>query len=132
VNAAFLFGKALELRLVMPVEERESPATDPSASGSATVPESAEQTPSVIRPVELKSAPPTSDTLLSAPTLTREDLALEERLSTAERNLSELMLRVERLERRPVELHAEAPNLRWIWLLFLAALAIAWQILSRV
>ena len=78
-----------------------------------------------------KAAPATSDTLLSAPTLTRADLELEERLSTAERNLSELMLRVERLERRPIENVEPGARPTWIWLAFLAALAIAWQILSR-
>ena len=124
-----------------PVEERDPPATDPSASDAAPVaeasgrrdvPEVPEQTPSVIRAVDPRAAAPVSDTLMSAPTLTREDLALEERLSTAERNLSELMLRVDRLERRPPEGQVEAPHLRWIWLVFLAALAIAWQILSRL
>ncbi len=111
-------------------EDRDSASADPS-SGIA-VPASADQTPSVIRPVDPKAAPATSDTLMSAPTLTRADLELEERLSTAERNVSELMLRVERLERRPTET-AEAPaRPTWIWLVFLAVLAIAWQIVARL
>ncbi|MFZ5894477.1 MAG: hypothetical protein ACOY0T_25670 [Myxococcota bacterium] len=127
----------------MPPAE-ESPKTDPNpgstvqSTGSAaraSVDETrprADETPSVIRQMEIKPSAPSSDTLLSAPTLTREDLALEERLSTAERNLNELMLRVEQLERRPLSREGDAPRLRWIWLLFLAGLALAWQILSRI
>lgn len=112
-----------------PSEDRDSAAADPSA-GTA-VPDSAEQTPSVIRPVDPKAAAPTSDTLMSAPTLTRADLELEERLSVAERTVSELLLRVERLERRPTETAEASARPAWIWLVFLAALAVAWQIVAR-
>ncbi|MGC4089753.1 MAG: hypothetical protein QM756_18090 [Polyangiaceae bacterium] len=96
-----------------PVEERDSPTTDPnpgstvSPASPTSATEGAEQTPSVIRPVEVKPTGASSDTLLSAPQVTREDLAFDERLSTAERNLTELMLRVERLERRPAEPEAD-------------------------
>lgn len=113
-----------------PSEDRDSALADPASSTAAPV--SAEQTPSVIRPVDPKAAPATSDTLMSAPTLTRADLQLEERLSIAERNLSELMLRVERLERRPLETPEAPTRPTWIWLVFLAALAIAWQIVARL
>jgi hypothetical protein len=113
-----------------PVEERDSPSADPS-SGVVTE-GAADQTPSVIRPLETKSTPPTSDTLLSASQLTRGDLELNERLLQCERGIGELMLRVERLERRPTESHPEPSRLRWLWLVFLAALALAWQILARL
>ena len=113
-----------------PVEEPDSPSTDPS-SGVVTE-GAADQTPSVIRPLETKSQAPSSDTLLSAPQLTRQDLELDQRLFQAERGLAELVLRVERLERQPSESLPEPSRLRWLWLVFLAAIALAWQILGRL
>jgi hypothetical protein len=112
-------------------DEPDSPTTDPNPG--ATSGERADQTPSVTRAVDRREAAPStspeSDTLLSAPQVTREDLAFDERLSDVERALTEMRLRVERLEQRPVE-SGEAPGFsRWFWLVFLAALALAWQIL---
>ena len=79
------------------------------------------------------SAPPpaSSDTLLSLPTpASREDLAFDERVSACERQIEELSRRVQTLERRGQSI-AETPERgRWMWLVFLAALALVWQIIS--
>lgn len=114
-------------------DEPDSPTTDPNPgtlSGERT-----DLTHSATRVVErrepIPSASPESDTLLSAPQVTREDLAFNRRLSDCERQLSEMVLRVERLERKPVEAEPTASLSRWFWLVFLAALALAWQILTR-
>jgi hypothetical protein len=114
-------------------DEPDSPTTDPNPGVVSG--ERANQTPSVIRPTDrrepMPSASPESDTLLSAPQVTREDLAFDERLSSCERQLREMLLRVEDLERRPPEVSPTPSFSRWFWLVFLAALALAWQILAH-
>ena len=114
-------------------DEPDSPSTDPNpgmVSGERT-----DQTPSVTRPVEsrepMPSSSPASDTLLSAPQVTREDLAFDGRLLACERQLEEMRLRVERLEQRPLDPDPAPTFPRWFWLVFLAALALAWQILAH-
>jgi hypothetical protein len=74
---------------------------------------------------------PPSDTLLSVPQPTREDLMLEARISGLEQRMDATIERLARLERRPAhETSPVAP--RWFWLAFLAGLALAWQILARL
>ncbi len=83
------------------------------------------------RPVTHPETSPVSDTLLSAPTpASREDLALDERLAVAARRLDELSRRVERLERLPRASTRPVERGYAFWLIFLAGLAIAWQILE--
>jgi hypothetical protein len=79
----------------------------------------------------MPSSAPASDTLLSAPQVTREDLAFDKRLLACERELEEVRQRVERLEQRPLETNPAPTFSRWFWLVFLAALALAWQILAH-
>lgn len=74
---------------------------------------------------------PSSDTLLSAPTpATREDLALDERLTLVERKLEEQNFRLESLEKQPQKPRQASEVSFWPWFVFLAALALAWQILA--
>jgi hypothetical protein len=116
-----------------PADEPDSPTTDPNPGTLSG--ERADQTPSVIRAVgqrePMPSSSPGSDTLLSAPQATREDLAFDERLSACERQLEEVRLRVDRLEQRPPQAEQASSFSRWFWLVFLAALALAWQILAH-
>ena len=117
-----------------PEDEPDSPPiTDPNpgtVSGERTA-----QTPSVTLAVDnrerLPGSSPESDTLLSAPQVTREDLAFDERLHATERQVEELRTRLERLEQRPREAEPAPTFSRWFWLVFLAALALAWQILAH-
>jgi hypothetical protein len=102
------------------------PLTDPSPE--ATHSSSAAPVTSATRPTE-----PTvgSDTLLSVPaSASREDLALEQRLGTVERRVQELETRLSGLEQRPREPHVRADRQWAFWLLFLAGLAVAWQIVG--
>ena len=114
-------------------DDPESPRTDPNPGTVSG--ERADQTPSVVRVVggrePMPSASPESDTLLSAPQVTRDDLAFDERLSDVEKRLREMLLRVERLEQKPPEEETSPAFSRWFWLVFLAALALAWQILAH-
>ncbi len=74
---------------------------------------------------------PASDTLLSAPgPATAEELALDQRLSACERRIEELELRLGAVERRPASSGVQPDRSYWIWLVFLAGLALAWQILT--
>ena len=102
------------------------PRTDPSpetAHGS-----SAEAVTSATRPLEHK---PSSDTLLSVPaSATREDLALEQRLATCERRIHELELRLSDMEARRGGQPARGDRHWAFWLVFLAGLAVAWQIIA--
>lgn len=112
-------------------EEEEPESADPGTLGSP-----ASETPD-IQITEVMRSPvvetnPSSDTLLSAPTpATRDELALDNRLSTCERTIEELLIRAERLERRPAEPAPAADRSWWFWLVFLAGLALAWQILAQ-
>ena len=114
-------------------DEPDSPRTDPNPGTISG--ERASQTPSVVRAVgsrePMPSASPESDTLLSAPQVTRDDLAFDERLADCEKQLRELRARLELLEKRPVEAEPSPTFPRWFWLVFLAALALAWQILAH-
>lgn len=78
------------------------------------------------------SNPPVgSDTLLSVPApASRDELALDERLSSLERRLDALQSRLELLERQGRRGSESPERGYWVWLLFLAALALAWQLLS--
>jgi hypothetical protein len=114
-------------------DDPDSPSTDPNPGILSGV--RADPTPSVMRVVDrhdpMPSAAPESDTLLSAPQVTREDLAFDERLAECEKKLGEMRERLERLERRPTEAEPAPTFPRWFWLVFLAALALAWQILAH-
>ena len=115
------------------------PRTDPNPGTVSAIPPQLEAaTPDVSSGARARPSSPTiesdrSDTLLSAPAqASKEDLALDERLSDCERRLEEMNARLETLERRPVELRTAEPRIRWFWLLFLAAVALAWQIVSHL
>jgi hypothetical protein len=116
-----------------PDEKGDSPPTDPRPSPAASDP--VDQTPSVVRTAH--TAPTSSvsarqsDTLLSAPPLTREDLELDERLRACERQIEDLKARIATIERPPAKFGPPLPSARWFWLVFLAGLALAWQILSH-
>jgi hypothetical protein len=111
-------------------DEPDSPSTDPNPGVSSG--ERADQTPSATRAREpVPSSAPNSDTLLSAPQVTREDLAFDKRLLACERQLEEVRQRLEQLERRPLGAEPAPTFSRWFWLVFLAALALAWQILAH-
>jgi hypothetical protein len=111
------------------VDEPENEASGPRTQrnpGSTEVPAA---TASGARPTGNQS-PTGSDTLLSVPApASREDLAFDERLTASERKLDELARRVEALERGRGNT-AETPQRHWLWFIFLAALALAWQIIS--
>ena len=72
-----------------------------------------------------------SETVPSAPQITRADLAFNERLAQCEQQLQDLRSLVERLERSPSEVTPTPTVPRWFWLLFLATLALAWQIFAH-
>ncbi|MDQ2643898.1 MAG: hypothetical protein M3020_08800 [Myxococcota bacterium] len=88
-------------------------------------------TESVTRPAPSSESQPGTDTLLSVPaSATREDLALDQRLADVERKLSEVEFRLSSLENR-AKAPSAAPDKSWApWLIFLAVLAVAWQILA--
>jgi hypothetical protein len=73
-----------------------------------------------------------SDTLLSVPQATRADLALDERLAAVEREVRDLNQRLVTLTEREPERRGSRPQMHWFWLLFLAGLALAWQILTHL
>jgi hypothetical protein len=69
----------------------------------------------------------TSDTMLSLPPPAgRDELVIDERLANLERRTEELLVRVERLELAP-RAAAVSSRASWLWLVFLAGLALAWQ-----
>jgi hypothetical protein len=108
-----------------PERDRTGPHTDrnPGAlPGDATAAPSGARTRS-------GEPPPGSDTLLSVPApATREDL--EHRLAAVERRLEELLVRLEILERLPQAPARSSEPPWWPWLVFLAGLALAWQIFA--
>jgi hypothetical protein len=111
-----------------------SPALAPnatSANAPSTSPTSGSPTSSAARPASGADSTPGSDTLLSVPaSATREDLALDHRLAACERRLDEVDARLASLEQRRKD-PAPAADRKWtFWLFFMAALAIAWQILA--
>lgn len=76
-----------------------------------------------------------SDTLLSVPapaTGEEEGLVGEERLVSYERKLHALTRRVEALEKRSGDRGARGSRAIWMWLVFLAVLAVTWQVLERL
>lgn len=104
--------------------------TPPPPDGRPPAPEGQPPEASGARPVTAETSP-VSDTLLSAPTVaSREDLALDDRLAVVERRLDELSRRVDRLERLPRASNRPIERGYAFWLIFLAGLAIAWQILA--
>jgi hypothetical protein len=114
-----------------PADESDSPRTDPNpgvVSGPRANP-APTSAPAVDSAWPRANTGPNSDTLLSAPQATREDLGLDQRLFACERQLAEALSRLEQLERRPTESSPGPAFPRWLWLVFLAALALAWQIL---
>jgi hypothetical protein len=80
----------------------------------------------------MPSSSPASDTLLSATQAAQPDAAFDQRLSFCERQLEEMQQRLELLERRPPDAERAPSFSRWFWLVFLAAVALAWQILSHL
>ncbi len=115
----------------------DSPRTDPNpglvADVGATPDDRSEASGSrEVRATPISFQASRGDTLLSAPPqATKDDLALDQRLSECERQLAELGVRLKSLERRPVDVSDSAAGIRWFWLLFLAAVALAWQIVSH-
>ena len=103
------------------------PRTDPSPE--TTQGSSPEPVTSATRPTE-----PTlgSTTLLSVPaSASREELAMEQRLATCERQMQELESRLSGLEaQRRVEPRARRERHWAFWLIFLLGLALAWQIIG--
>ncbi len=55
---------------------------------------------------------------------------IEARISNLEQRLETALERLERLEQRP-RAGGAALGSHWLWLLFLAALALAWQLFAR-
>lgn len=112
-------------------DERQAPRTDPNP-GVFPTSGHGEPAASNARPTEAanRAAPP-NDTLLSVPQPTREDLMLEARISSLEQRIESALERVERLEQRPQHDNARLGR-HWLWLVFLAGLALGWQILARI
>jgi hypothetical protein len=104
-----------------------APPPNPSAAGSPSV----DPAGNAARVTSGGDSAPGSDTLLSIPaSATREDLALDHRLAACERRLDEFDARLASIQERRRDA-APAPDKRWrFWLFFLAALAVAWQILA--
>lgn len=122
------------------VGPRTDPSPDAVRGGSRALSSEALPTPvpstapaeSSTRPAPSAESQPGTDTLLSVPaSATREDLALDQRLADVERKLEELQLRVSGLETR-TKLPSASTDRHWaIWLIFLAVLALAWQIVGQ-
>jgi len=119
---------------------RDAPAT-PRASGeqsSYTAPQPESSTrgagafadPSVI-PEPAPSEP--SDTLLSAgKPADRREVLLEDRLAVLDERLRELDGRLGALERKKVSAASEPLQKPWLWIAFLIALVVVFQLLQRV
>jgi hypothetical protein len=103
------------------------PRTDPS-------PETAQGSSSEPLTSATRLTEPTlgSTTLLSVPaSASREELAMEQRLATCERQMQELESRLAGLEaQRRVEPRARGERHWAFWLIFLLGLALAWQIVG--
>jgi len=123
------------------VGPRTDPSPDAVRGGSRSLSSEAAPTPtpmpstipaeSVTRPAPSTESQPGTDTLLSVPaSATRDDLALDQRLADVERKLGEMESRFSSLESR-TKLAPAGSEKNWaIWLIFLAVLAVAWQILG--
>jgi hypothetical protein len=121
------------------VGPRTDPSPDAVRGGSQALSSEAAPTPtpstipteSMTRPAPATDSQPRTDTLLSVPaSATREDLALDQRLADVERKLGEMESRLSSLEGR-TKLPSASSEKHWaIWLIFLAVLAVAWQILG--
>lgn len=115
----------------MSAENRDRESSVPRTQkepGSAT----REVRPSEASSGERRARSAGTDTLLSLPAPeARDDSALGERLTAAERRIEELATRVVRLEQGG---HEQTVTQRpwWLWLVFLAGLAAAWQIVARM
>lgn len=109
------------------------PGTDPNPGTSSNPPEPVVSLTRPRRPAVAASMEgSTSDTMLSLPPPAgRDELLLDERLSNLERRAEELLVRLERLEQAPPAA-AVSSRASWLWLVFLVALAIAWQVLQYV
>jgi hypothetical protein len=108
--------------------EKSGPHTDRNPGTlSPSAPVATESAVSHARPSLSTDTPQSSDTLLSAPLPAEREL--EERLTSFERHLAELTFRIETLERRPAAAPASSDRSYWFWLIFLAGLALAWQVL---
>lgn len=115
---------------------------DPEASGpqasSAPMPESS------MRAFELRSVGPSadatplpsepSDTLLSAgKPADRLEILLEDRLGQVDERLRELSARISILEQKKSSAPAAEPRVKpWLWLAFLVALVVVFQLLRHV
>jgi hypothetical protein len=105
----------------------DSARTGPAPDGTP-----AERTPIDGQSLRFNEPSPVSDTLLSVPApVTREDLQLDERLSATEQKLTELESRILSLERRPAATSDGSQRSYRFWLVFLAGLAAAWQIVEH-
>jgi hypothetical protein len=100
----------------------------PASGQSVRPPSSADTAPEHVDPN------PSQDTLLSLPRpAARHEFEISERLSEFERRLDDLVARVKTLEIAPRAPTPEAPNRQWlVWIGFLVALGIAWQIAKRL
>jgi len=86
------------------------------------------------RPVRQKARVPSEDTLLSVPAPAPSfEVEVEDRLSDHEQRIDDLTARLRALEARPAGSGAtSAGSQPWLmWVVFLLALALAWQIFAR-
>jgi hypothetical protein len=115
-------------------DESDAPRTDRNPAAVSS--DSTEHTPNTVGATVSTDRPiaqtPSSDTLLSAPQATRADLALDERLAAVERTVRDHARQLAELAERRPQQPASSGQIRWFWLVFLAGLALAWQILAHV
>ena len=123
-----------------------SPAT-PRASGEVSAPSSSQVVApeSSMRAFELRSSPPEdadttpvpsepSDTLLSAgKPADKLEIMLEDRLALVDERMRELEARLAVLEqKKSIRPDAELRQRPWLWLAFLIAIVVVFQLLHRV
>ena len=132
------------------MQKREAHDTDAQtpASGAPTTPRASgevvagklvleEQPPSNANPTlsAMPAAPPSepSDTLLSAgKPAAKLELLLEDHQAFVEARLAELESRIEVLEQGKTSLAPETRQKPWLWIAFLIALVVVFQLLQRV
>lgn len=120
------------------MQKREAHDPDPTApaSGAQATPRvSGEQpTPTVSEPTpEPGAISEPSDTLLSAgKPADRFELLIEDRLGSVEERLRELEGRLEVLAHRKTSVAPEPRRKPWLWIAFLIALVVVFQLLHRM
>jgi hypothetical protein len=117
-------------------EAHDSDPNTPGASATATPRASGEQ-PRALLPsadtMESSALSEPSDTLLSAgKPADKLELMIEDRLSGLEERLRELEGRLAVLERKKTSAAADPRQKPWLWIAFLIALVVVFQLLQRV